>query len=144
MKEVIVCVDLTKECFETLKKITAKIDLTHSRVHLIHVFESPLHDEDLAPFTFPLNQQHRELELKTIDSLKSLGLELGVRQNNLIIKCFFSLSKKDKIKAYLDEARANLVVIATRSRHGLVGLFTSSLADFLNSFSPCNVLVLRP
>lgn len=52
--------------------------------------------------------------------------------------------KTYKIKAYLDETRANLGVIATRSRHGIVGLFTSSLANFLNSFSPSDVLVLRP
>ena len=144
MKEIVVCVDLTQECFETLKKISSKVNLTNARLHLVHIVESPLHDEDLAPYTFPLNEQHRLLEKNTIESLKGLGLELGIRQNNLIVKCFFSLSRKDKIKSYLNEAKADLVVIATRGRHGIVGLFASSMADFLISFSPCNVLVLRP
>jgi nucleotide-binding universal stress UspA family protein len=144
MKEIVVCVDLTESCLDTLKILPERLNLTKSRVHLVHVFESPLHDEDLSPFTFPLQEQHLILEKNTIESLKRLGHDLGLRQNNLIVKCFFSLSRKDKIKSYLSESKASVVVTATRGRHGMSGLFSSSLTDFLISFSPCNVLILRP
>lgn len=144
MKEIIVCVDLNQDCIKTLKALPEKINLKDANVHFLHVFKSQLYDEDLSPFTFPLPEQYIVLEKSAIMSLKRLGDDLDLDPARVSAKCFFSLSPKEKIKSYLDETKADLVVIATRGRHGIKGLFSSSLADFLCKFSPCDILVLRP
>ena len=60
------------------------------------------------------------------------------------MKVFFAKSREEKISEYLDSAKPNLVVAATRGKHGIDGLFSSSLTDYLVKYSPCDVLVLRP
>ncbi len=45
---------------------------------------------------------------------------------------------------FLRELKAKLVVVSTRGKHGLKGLFTSSFTDRMVKFSPCHILVLRP
>ena len=144
MKKIVVCVDLNQACFETLKKLPEKIDLNNTMVYFVHVIESPLYDDDLSPFSFRLPENDVLLKKTILETLNNFGLELGLSPESVIAKCIFSTSRSEKIKNYLDEVGADLVVIATRGRHGIAGLFSSSLADFLIKFSPCNVLVLRP
>jgi nucleotide-binding universal stress UspA family protein len=48
------------------------------------------------------------------------------------------------INYYLKEVKADLVVTATKGKHGIDGFFSSSFTDYLCKFSPCDVLVMRP
>lgn len=144
MKNIVLCVDLNQESIDTLKLLSGKINLKHSRIHLVHVFENHLYNADLVPFVFPLPEQHKEIEKSAVEILKRLGTDLDVPTENVNAKCFFSFSREQKIKEFLTEVDANLVVIATRGRHGIEGFFTSSLTDFLCKYSPCDVFVLRP
>lgn len=45
---------------------------------------------------------------------------------------------------FLRELKTKLIVVSTRGKHGLKGLFTSSFTDRMIKFSPCHILVLRP
>jgi nucleotide-binding universal stress UspA family protein len=44
----------------------------------------------------------------------------------------------------LKEDRGDLVVVATRGKHGFEGLFHSSFTDYMVKFAPCDVFVVRP
>lgn len=44
----------------------------------------------------------------------------------------------------LRELNANLLVVSTRGKHGIKGLFQSSFTDSMIKFAPCDVLVVRP
>lgn len=50
---------------------------------------------------------------------------------------------KEKVIEYLKEVKADLVITATRGKHGIEGLFSSSFTDHLVKHAPCNVLTLR-
>lgn len=144
MKKIVLCVDLNQACIDTLKTLAQKIDLKYARVYLVHVFENQLYNADLVPFVFPLPEQHQAIEKSALDILEGLGRNLDLIPDNVKTKCFFAFSREQKIKDFLTEIDADLVVLATRGRHGIAGFFTSSLADFLCKYSPCDIFVLRP
>lgn len=144
MRKIVLCVDLNQGCIDTFKTLAQKIDLKYARVYLVHVFENQLYNADLVPFVFPLPEQHQAIEKSALEILDGLGKNLDLLSDNVKTKCFFAFSREQKIKDFLTEVDADLVVLATRGRHGIVGFFTSSLADFLCKYSPCDVFVLRP
>lgn len=144
MKTIVICVDLTKNCLETLKTLPSKIDLGESRVHFLHIFEKLEPNRILAPFMVPLPEQKMEIEKNVLEALSKLSSELGLNPDYVHLVCSFEYSREQTVKEYLTRINADLVVLATRGRHGIVGFFTSSLADFLCKYSPCDVLVLRP
>ena len=145
MKNVVICVDLNENSLDTLKKFHRHLnDFKHSTLHFIHIFEIHIYNADLVPVIFPTESQYSEIEKSTLLILNKLAHDIGARDDQIQTKCFFSHSREEKIRHYLTEVRADLVVVATRGKHGIEGFFSSSLADFLCKFSPCDVLVLRP
>jgi nucleotide-binding universal stress UspA family protein len=144
MKNVVLCVDLNEETLNRLKKIHEDIDLKHSKIHLVHVFEIQYYMSEFTPFVFPTENQYSEMEKSTLSILEKFSLDLGINKENVILKCFFARSREEKLIEYLNDAKANLAVVATRGKHGVDGLFVSSVTDYLCKYSPCDVLVLRP
>lgn len=144
MKKIVLCVDLNQKSIDTIKTLSKKIDLKNTQLHLVHVFENQIYNADLVPFIFPLPEQHQSIEKSAIEILIRLGKDLDIPESNIHAKCFFAFSREEKIKEYLSEVKSDLVVVATRGRHGIAGFFTSSLADFLCKYSPCDIFVLRP
>lgn len=144
MKNYVLCATLDNECLNTLKTIRHEVDLKHANIHIVTVIQLNIYQIDLSPYIYPTEIQYANLELKAIDIMKKLGDSLGVESNRIIYKCFFEYKKKEIIKTYLEEVSADLVVVATRGKYGIPGLFSSSLAEFLCKFSPCDILVMRP
>jgi nucleotide-binding universal stress UspA family protein len=145
MKNIVICVDLNENSIEALKKFHQyHHDFKHATLHFIHIFEIHIYNADLVPVVFPNESQYVEIEKSTHLILDKLAHDVGARDDQIQTKCFFSHSREEKIRHYLTEVNADLVVVATRGKHGIEGFFSSSLADFLCKFSPCAVLVLRP
>lgn len=144
MKTYVMCTTLDNECFETLQKIRDEIDLKNANVHIITIVKLNIYHIDLSPYIYPTEIHYANLEFKAIEMMKTLGNSLGIDQEKIIYKCFFEYKKKEIIKTYLENVQADLVVLATRGKYGIPGLFSSSLADFLCKFSPCDILVMRP
>lgn len=144
MKTYVLCTTLDNECLNTLKKIQNEVDLKNAMVHIVTVVELNIFQIDLSPYIYPAEIQYANLEMKAVDIMKNLGNSLNIDSSKIIYKCFFEYKKKEIIKTYLEEVNADLVAVATRGKYGIPGLFSSSLADFLCKFSPCDVLVMRP
>jgi nucleotide-binding universal stress UspA family protein len=131
-------------CLDRFKKSPHLIDLKHSKIHLVHVFELQHYTLELAPVVFPTNEQVNEIATGAIAILQKLGTDLGIAKENLIAKCYFEQSTENKVREYCTEIKADLIVIATRGKHGLDSIFSNSLTEHLCKYSPCDVLVLRP
>lgn len=144
MKNIVLCVDLREESVKTLKSVAQKIDLKNAYVHLVHAFEIQTGVMEFATFVYPTEEQYPEIEKSVMDVLSTLQKELGLSDTQTEKHCYFSHSKEVAIKDYLDTKKADMVVLATRGKHGLEGFFASSLADYLCKYSPCDVFVLRP
>lgn len=144
MKNYVLCTTIEDSCLDTLKRLKKDIELKHAVIHLINIVEIQVYNVEFAPYVYPTEAQYADIEKNALDKLKNLQHALGVEDKNIIMKCFFEHSREQKIKHYLNEVNADLVVTATRGKHGIQGFFSSSFTDFLTKFSPCDVLVMRP
>jgi len=144
IKTIVLCVDFNDICLESLKILPNKIDLNNCRIHLIHVFEKLEPNSALAMWSVPLPEQKTEIEKSTIEALARFATQLNLNPDLVQMHCSFEYSSEEAIQRYLQSVKADLVVVATRGKHGILGVFFSSLADFLCKYSPCDVLVLRP
>lgn len=146
MKNIVLCASLNDESLDLLKDLKNSSLLEDSNVHLVHCFEVQLYTADFAPYVYPTEDKYPEIEKASKNILKGVEEELKANPsiNSFETKVFFSQSPKQKIKEYLDEVKADVVVVATRGKHGIEGLFSSSFAEFLVKFSPCDVHILRP
>lgn len=144
MNNIVLCVDLNDDSLETIKTIANNPILQNAKIHFIHVFEIHMYNADIVPVIFPTEIQYPEIEASTLKILEKLSSDLGIKAENTQLKCFFAHSKEEKINSYLKDSHADLVVVATRGKHGIEGFFSSSLAEFLCKYSPCDVLAIRP
>ena len=144
MKNIVVCADLSQNSLDTLKTLHHNIVLENANLHFLHVFEIHMYNADIVPVVFPTEVQYPDIEMSTLNILDKLAKDIGARSEQTHLKCFFSHSREEKIISYLNEVHADLVIVATRGKHGIEGFFSSSLSDFLCKYSPCDVLVVRP
>lgn len=144
MKNIVVCVDLREESLKILRKLGEKISLIDARVHLVHAFEVQVGIAEYTAFEYPLPHQYPEIKNSVMMILDNLQRDLHLLNEQVEKHCMFNSSKEEVLKKYLEDKNADLVVISTRGKHGIEGFFSSSLADFLCKYSPCDVLVMRP
>ena len=144
MKNVVVCTDLNQSSLDTLKSLRNSFEFKDATLHFVHIFEIHLYNADIVPVIFPTEAQYPEIEKSTLLILDKLSKDIGARSDQVQLRCYFSHSREEKIRSYLLDVNADLVVVATRGKHGIEGFFSSSLADFLCKYSPCDVLVMRP
>lgn len=144
MKSIVICVDLNQRSLDTLKTISDKINLQDSLIHLIHVFEIHYTGQGYYAIVYPTTEEYPEIEKSVLKGLAELATDLKLPENRVVKKCVFSHSKESVLKDYLSEVNAGMVIVATRGKHGVDGLFSGSLTNFLCQYSPCDVLVLRP
>ena len=144
MKNYVLCTTLEEQSLNTLKRAGANLDLNNAKVHIVTIFEIKVFNVDIIPYIYPTEDQYPALENSAKMLMKSLADSLGLNEKNVELKCFFELSREEKIKKYLNEVKADLVVTATQGKHGIEGFFSSSFTEYLCKFSPCDVVVLRP
>lgn len=144
MKTYVLCANLEENCLNTLKNLKHDIEINQANIHIVTIYEIQVYNVDLVPYVYPTETQYNEIENSALSVLKGLAQSLGVSENRVTLKCFFDTSRESRIKKYLEEVDADIVVTATKGKHGLAGFFSSSFTDYLCKFSPCDVLVMRP
>jgi nucleotide-binding universal stress UspA family protein len=144
MKNYVLCTTLEEHSINTLKNLKHTIDIKDTRIHIISIVEVKYYNLDFIPYIYPTENQYAEIENSAKMLMQSLAKSLEIKNENLVIDCFFDSYREQKIKNYLEETKADLVVTATRGKHGIDGFFSSSFSDYLCKFSPCDVLVMRP
>lgn len=144
MENIVICADINQASIDTLKAMKHEFIFKNAHIHYLHVFEVHMYNADLVPVIFPAEVQYPDIEASAVGILDNLARDLKTPEERKTIQCFFSHSREEKIVSYLNDVKADLVVVATRGKHGIEGFFNSSLADFLSKYSPCDVLVIRP
>lgn len=146
MKNIVLCAGLNDQSLELLATLKDSPLLeSANKVYIVHCFEIQIYTSDLiAPYVFPTKDKYPEIEDATIRVLDSLREKLELDKSKVELKCFFNESPKKRIREFLEEVNADICVVATRGKHGIRGLFSSSFADHLLKYSPCDIQVLRP
>ncbi|GAB4412848.1 MAG: hypothetical protein OHK0056_18230 [Bacteriovoracaceae bacterium] len=146
MKNVVLCASLNEESIDLLKTLKGSPLLNGNKIHLVHCFEIQVYTSDFSPFIYPTEDKYHEIESACLKILDNLASEICTadQMKNVEKHVYFTQSPKQKIRDYLKEKKADLVVVATRGKHGIEGLFSSSFAEHLVKYAPCDVHILRP
>ena len=94
----------------------------------------------------PSKVEQENIKKQLLDFIKNKAGEMMPLQafNKAHFEVIFAQSPADRLAEYAKEINAGMVVVATRNKKGLAGIFLSSFADRLLKLSPCDILVLRP
>ncbi|HXH73462.1 MAG TPA: universal stress protein [Bacteriovoracaceae bacterium] len=141
-KKIIVAVSLDGETHNALMKLK-EVDIGHdTEVHFVNIVPVVLYARGMqfSLLTYPLPQERPAIEESVIDKLKGLKGEILPHHGKVVYKCIFDPNEKAAFNDYVLSEQADLVVVATRKKHGL---FDSSFAQHLLKHSPGNVLILK-
>lgn len=145
MKKVVICVSMQDER-ETLELDQLKDSgiLKGREVHFLTVFKVGKHINELSVFDFPSSQQFDDIQKAIVEVQKGIAqkiLDPADVENSKQV-CFFDANPKIKVRDYLKNEGADLVVTSVR-KHGIEGLFVSSFTDYMTQHAPCNVFVVK-
>lgn len=145
MKNVVISVNLNDESLNLLKTLKGSPLLEDSQIHFVHCFEVQVYTSDFTPYIYPTEEKYPEIRKSVLTIIDNLSREICTPAELPKVQshCFFSQSPKQKMVDYLKEIKADLVVVATRGKHGIAGLFSSSFTEHLTKYSPCDLMVLR-
>lgn len=144
-EKVVLLVSDKTELQTPLNKLKGSEILKGKEVHLLNVFVQEVYAYEFSPYVWPDTKLFEELKDSIVKGLNKMADDLitGEDRSSVVTQCFLHHSPKVKMVEYLKEIGADLVVVVTRGTHGIQGLFTSSTAEHLMKFSPCDVYVMR-
>lgn len=143
-KKIFIAVSMAEETqkpFHYLKEFPIPPD---AEVELIHmVTENVYADGFELVLTFPSKEEKQKLEAEITSKLRKIKQEFFPEHKQVKTKVLFDTNIRAAFTDYVAKQKADLVIVATRSRHSITGFFDSSFAQHQVKYSSANVLVLR-
>lgn len=145
INKVVVAVSLEDNLIEVLKKVKDVHLDPQFEIHLVHVFPVILYARgmQLSVLTYPTESEKPEIEKHVMEKMTMIEKEIFSKHKNVIKKCLFGSNEKATFNEYVENAKAEMVVVATRKKHHNYNFFDSSFAQHQLKYSPAYVLVLR-
>lgn len=145
----LVCVDLTSESIDLIKSKINKIQWENKpEVILCHVFLRKVYADNFFISSYPAKDDEESIEKAVLQVLQDLGNEifgsLVGEAPSWRALCLIATSKKSALSDYIFEKDINEVFVGTSNKHGISEIFTSSLAEYLVSNTPCDIRVFKP
>ena len=143
-KKIVVAVALSTDTERTLKLLRGMDFLAHTELHFVHVFNSITYASGIMgyPLVFPIKEDRELIEQSVLATLSKISQSvLPINFDGKVIqRCLFGESPKDKFCSYVDEVKADLVIVSTRMKRGM---FESSFAQFVNNHTHASVMFLK-
>lgn len=144
-KNIVIAVNPENQCLGPLKDFTKNADFEGADVHLVHIFEIRHFLNEFAAYEFPQEENMPEVEKGVLTLLDNIEKELfsNSKAKSVQKHCLFNSSIADGMVEYVDSKNADLVVVSTRGKKGIAGLFSTSFAHHMCQFAKCPVFVLK-
>lgn len=146
MKKVMICVDLTDESVNLMKKRLAELDLSSfDRIVIAHGFELKVFADNFHFATYPQQDHYEEIQeevKKTLSDFIGKALPESL-QSKAVPYCVISMSPKESLAEYATEEKVDRMIIGTRGKKGVASLFSSSFAEFMVRHAPCELMIIR-
>lgn len=141
-RKIVVAVSFEEETQKPLMQLKNMDIHPDAEIHLVHVIPVILYARgmSLSVLTYPLPEDRPRIEESVLKALTDVRNEIFPKHKNVVMKCLFDVNTKAYFTEYVEKEKADLVVVATRGRHGL---FDSSFAQHQLKHSSANLLVLR-
>ena len=142
MENAVIFTTLETELLEQLKKVKQHLDAENSTVHIVHCHKIQMYINELSVFTFPTENEIPQMTEATNQVLEQFAKELSIKKYT--VETFFDHDPKERCLNYLKEKNATLCVLGAKKKSGVETLFEGSFISYMNKFSPCDILTLRP
>lgn len=146
MKNIVVCVNIDKKSFESLKRIEEYIQLSSANITLLHVWNKKAYDYpgDMIVAFYPNEAQAKDIEIEMTKQLNDQFSQFsGLSQENFKTKVLSTSDPKDDVVEILKKEKADLVICLTPEKSVIKNFFHSSFTNYLSAHAPCDVLALR-
>ncbi len=147
LQKIVIAVPLEEELLKPLYEWGKKFDFSHvESIHFLHVVKKNIMPLEFglieSPDDLTFHQIHPTLEKFLQD--ESHKIVPSDYKGKIDYKVALDFHPEDDFIEILKKIGATLLVVSTRGRHGLSGLFHSSFTDYMVKFAPCDVFVVRP
>jgi nucleotide-binding universal stress UspA family protein len=143
-KKVVIAISLNDDMVETLRVVKHMDFLKNSEVHLVNVFNTVSYAFGFGefPLVYPVEADRKLIEQSVLAKLVHVSGEIVPEsfEGKLIQKCLFSDKPKERFCDYVNDIKADLVIVAAREKRGL---FESSFAQYVGKNSKANILTLK-
>jgi nucleotide-binding universal stress UspA family protein len=141
-----VCIDLNDQ---SLIFFSTSMESWHwediEEVHIVHGFRVQSYPDTFYYSTYPLESDYENIRETILSKLFTLEEQINKLNNKVKvkIKCLITASAKKTLCQYAREEKITSMVIKTRGSHGIIGLFSSSFAEYMVRHAPCELRILR-
>jgi len=142
-RKIIIAMPTEEEFMPSISRWGHEFNWTRCEVHFVHVFKKNYEVSEISIVEFPDSTTLGKLKESSLEFFKKKAREMLPDKafENAHFEIFSDVTPADKIVEYAKRIDANMIVVATRHKRGLAGLFTSSFADKMLAFSPCDILL---
>lgn len=138
---IVVPVDFSAASVPLLQTAANLARIYGADIHLLHVYQDVF--SVLSMRTFDLSEEVveqamlREIEEKCDVLLRAAEVDVP------IVRILRKGETAEEILAYVEEAGADIIVVATNTRSGIEHFFIGSIAQRIVRYAPCPVVTLR-
>jgi nucleotide-binding universal stress UspA family protein len=145
-RKIIIAMPTEDEFMPSISRWAHEFNWTKCEAYFVHTVQQNFSISEMTVIKIPDQKTFDELKPSTIDFIKNKarGFLPDTAFKNAHFEVFCDQSPANHIAKYAKEIDANMIVVATRHKKGIVGFFTSSFADRMLEISPCDILILRP
>ena len=143
----LIAIPLEENLLKPLYQWGKKFNFTNvENIHLIYVVK-----KNITPLEFGLMESPDEKTFQDMipplerflqeEAKKIIPTEFN---GKTILEVTSDFHPEELVVDYIKKNNVNLIVVSTRGKHGIDGLFHSSFTDYMVKFSPCDIFVVRP
>lgn len=149
MKKMMICINLNDHSMKNVFEYLKHFDWTYiSELHLIHGFKLQRYSQGFYLDAYPIEETYQQIKDSAINLLGEIEKEIFKgrkldKKPTLIKECFITGSPKDRLTKYSNDEEIDIVLIATRNKHGIKGFFTSSFAHYMVSHAKAELRIIR-
>jgi nucleotide-binding universal stress UspA family protein len=114
-------------------------------VHFVYGFTLQTYTDAFYFTRFPTEDQYEAIESSVVDVMNDLGKSIFTSKvgPNITFAVKMSSSPKETLAEYALANKIDEMIIGTRGKNGIAGLFSSSFAEYMVRNAPCALRVLR-
>jgi nucleotide-binding universal stress UspA family protein len=146
-QKIAIALPIEEKLLDPLRKWGERFDWSHIKeVHLIHVVKKNVTPLEFGLVEFPDEKSYQSM-VPTLEKLMREEMK-KIIPKSFAGEVYYHLARgfdpEDNVVGKIKELKTTLLVVATRGKHGLDGLFHSSFTDKMVKYAPCDVYVVRP
>jgi nucleotide-binding universal stress UspA family protein len=145
-RKIIIAMPTEDEFMPSISRWGHEFNWAKCEAHFVHVVRKDYAVSEMSVVQVPDEKTFEKQKSTTIEFIKNKAVEMMPERafENAHFEVFCDLSPAESVVNYAKKIDANMIVVATRHKKGILGLFSSSFADRMLELSPCDVLILRP